>query len=103
MIILGLTHPYGWNTAAALIRDGKLVAFAEEERFTRQKHAPLAFPAKAMAFALKEAGITLDQVDRIAIGMDSKWSVILPNFFPWQPLRLPWKKVRQDHRPFAIH
>ncbi|OGJ56310.1 hypothetical protein A3D88_01470 [Candidatus Peribacteria bacterium RIFCSPHIGHO2_02_FULL_52_16] len=112
MIILGLTHPYGWNTAAALIRDGKLVAFAEEERFTRQKHAPLAFPAKAMAFALKEAGITLDQVDRIAIGMDSKWSVILPNFFPWQPLRFAYGKIERTMReidrgnrqlPFSVH
>ncbi|HLD71793.1 MAG TPA: carbamoyltransferase N-terminal domain-containing protein, partial [Candidatus Peribacteraceae bacterium] len=93
MVILGLTHPYSWNTAAALLRDGKLVAFAEEERFTRQKHAPRTFPTKSMAYVLKEAGVTLDQVDRIAIGMDSKWSVILPNLWPPQPLRFAYGKI----------
>ena len=98
MKILGLTHPYSWNTAAALIVDGKLIAFAEEERFTRVKHAPRDFPKKSMEYCLKEAGITLDQVDHIAIGMDSLWSVILPNLWPPQPIRFAYGKIERTMR-----
>lgn len=112
MRILGLTHPYSWNTAAALIVDGTLVAFAEEERFTRVKHAPRAFPSRAMEYCLREGGITLDQVDRIAIGMDSLRSVILPNLWPLQPPRFAYGKILRTMReirrgnellPFPAH
>ena len=51
-----------------------------------------------MAYCLKEAGITLDQVDHIAIGMDGKWSVILPNLWPPQPLRFAYGKIRRTMR-----
>ncbi|MDO8648419.1 MAG: carbamoyltransferase C-terminal domain-containing protein [Candidatus Peregrinibacteria bacterium] len=98
MYILGLTHPYSWNTAAALLKDGALVAFAEEERFTRVKHAPRSFPQRSMDYCLKQAGITLDQVDHIAIGMDSLWSVILPNLSPHQPLRFTYGKILRTMR-----
>lgn len=95
MRILGLTHPYSWNTAAALLVDGNLVAFAEEERFTRIKHAPRAFPIRAMEYCLKEGGISLEDVDHIAIGMDSLWSVVLPNLWPRQPLRFAYGKIQR--------
>lgn len=95
MKILGLTHPYSWNTAAALLVDGTLIAFAEEERFTRTKHAPRSFPRKAMEYCLTEGGITLEEVDHIAIGMDNKWSVVLPNLWPPQPLRFAYGKIRR--------
>lgn len=95
MKILGITHPYSWNTAAALLVDGRLVAFAEEERFTRLKHAPRAFPRKAMEYCLKEGKTTLEDVDHIAIGMDAKWSVILPNLWPPQPPRFAYGKIRR--------
>src|SRR3989339_441190 len=64
MKILGLTHPYSWNTAAALLVDGELKAFAEEERFTRLKHAPRAFPRLAMEYCLREGGMTYDEGDQ---------------------------------------
>lgn len=71
MIIVGLTHPISWNGAACILVDGKLVAMVEEERLNRVKHAPR-MPAKlAMEYCLKEAGVTLDKVDYVAVGFDS--------------------------------
>ncbi|UWQ81898.1 carbamoyltransferase (plasmid) [Leisingera sp. S132] len=59
--LLGISALYH-DSAAALLRDGEIVAAAQEERFTRRKHDP-GFPAHAIAYVLEEAGITLDQVD----------------------------------------
>ncbi len=70
MIILGI-NAYHADSSAAIIVDGKLLAATEEERFTRVKHWA-GFPAQAILFCLREAGITLDQVDHIAIGRDPK-------------------------------
>ena len=53
MNILGITHKYAYNQAACLISDGRLVAFAEEERFTREKQAPQQFPSNAIKYCLK--------------------------------------------------
>jgi carbamoyltransferase len=71
MKVLGITAPISENTSACLIEDGKLVAFAEEERFTRIKHAPRMIPQHAIEYCLKEAGITLSEVDYIAVGFGS--------------------------------
>ena len=70
MIILGLNCFHG-DSSAALIRDGELVAAAEEERFRRVKHWA-GFPSQAIAFCLAEAGITLSDVDHVAINQDSR-------------------------------
>jgi carbamoyltransferase len=70
MNILGLTAPISANTAACIIRDGELVAFVEEERFIGLKHAPKMMPKKSIDYCLNSAGITLDEVDYIAIGFD---------------------------------
>jgi len=61
--VLGISCFYH-DAGAALVRDGQLVAAAEEERFNRKKHYS-DFPALSVAYCLKEAGITLDQVDHI--------------------------------------
>jgi carbamoyltransferase len=53
---------YYHDSAAALLRDGKLVAAAQEERFTRKKHDPR-FPVHALRYCLREAGVELRQVD----------------------------------------
>jgi carbamoyltransferase len=68
MYILGL-NAYHADSSAAIFKDGVLLAATEEERFTRVKHWA-GFPAQSILFCLKEAGITLDQVDHIAIGRD---------------------------------
>ena len=62
--ILGISAFYH-DSAAALAEDGRIVAAAQEERFTRRKHDPQ-FPAQALAYCLHEAGVGLAQVDLIA-------------------------------------
>jgi carbamoyltransferase len=70
MIVLGITHPISWNPAACILRDGTLIAFAEEERFVRLKHAPHMFPSSAVEFCLKHAGLNPSQVDVTALGFE---------------------------------
>jgi carbamoyltransferase len=62
--ILGLSAFYH-DSAAALVVDGRIVAAAQEERFSRIKHDP-AFPAQAMGFCLNEGMLTPGQLDYIA-------------------------------------
>lgn len=70
MIIIGVTHPISWNNAACLLIDGHLIAFAEEERFTRLKHAPRMYPQRAIEFCLSYAGLKPRDVDATAVGFD---------------------------------
>ncbi|HVU26290.1 MAG TPA: carbamoyltransferase [Verrucomicrobiae bacterium] len=62
--ILGISAFYH-DSAAALIVDGKLVAAAQEERFTRKKHDP-DFPASAIAYCLRAGGIQPENLDYVA-------------------------------------
>ena len=63
MHILGISCYYH-DAAAALLRDGELIAAAEEERFTRKKH-DFGFPANAISFCLEHAGITAPELDYV--------------------------------------
>lgn len=63
MIILGVSAFYH-DSAAAIINGEYIVAAAQEERFTRIKH-DAAFPINAVEYCLKEAGLTIDQVDNV--------------------------------------
>jgi carbamoyltransferase len=65
MNILGINAYHG-NASAALVQDGKLIAAVEEERFNRVKYAA-GFPVAAIQYCLKEAGITLAEVDHVAV------------------------------------
>lgn len=76
MITLGLNAAFH-DSAAALVIDGVVVAAAEEERFTRIKHAkrPLPFtawelPFHAIAWCLQQAGLSLADVDHVAYSLD---------------------------------
>jgi carbamoyltransferase len=78
MITLGINAAFH-DTAAALVRDGVVVAAAEEERFSRIKHGkrPIPFtawelPWNAVDYCLREAGITLDAVDHVAYSYDPR-------------------------------
>jgi carbamoyltransferase len=62
--ILGLSFDYH-DAAAALVRDGEVIAAAEEERFSRHKH-DRGFPRRAISFCLRRGGITPDQIDAVA-------------------------------------
>jgi carbamoyltransferase len=70
--ILGLSYHGNHESAAALLKDGELIAAAEEERFSRVKY-DRSFPTRAIAFCLKEAGITADDLEHVG--------------FFWQPWR----------------
>lgn len=61
--ILGISAFYH-DSAAALIVGGKIIAAAQEERFTRDKHTPN-FPVNAIKYCLEEAGIEIDNLDAI--------------------------------------
>ncbi|MEC7611080.1 MAG: carbamoyltransferase N-terminal domain-containing protein, partial [Pseudomonadota bacterium] len=63
MNVLGLSAYYH-DSAATLLVDGRIVAAAQEERFTRKKH-DAAFPANAIAYCLDEAGLSLDEIDYV--------------------------------------
>ncbi|MGD1848056.1 MAG: carbamoyltransferase [Salibacteraceae bacterium] len=64
MKILGISAFYH-DSAAAVLEDGKIVAAAQEERFTRKKQ-DASFPSKAVAYCLQEAGLEIDDLDAIA-------------------------------------
>lgn len=64
MIVLGISAFYH-DSAAALVRNGEIVAAAQEERFTRKKHDP-SFPACAIRYCLAEAGIDATEIDYVA-------------------------------------
>jgi len=70
MIILGLNAFHG-DSSAALVRDGVLLAAAEEERFRRVKHWA-GFPSRAIAYCLREAGLQLGEVQHTAVNQDSQ-------------------------------
>ena len=62
-VILGLSAFYH-DSAAALLVDGKLVAAAQEERFTRRKHDDR-FPHQALSYCLDKAGINASEIDHV--------------------------------------
>lgn len=63
MNILGISAYYH-DSAAALVCDGKIVAAAQEERFTRKKH-DARFPVNAIRYCLQEANITFFEIDQV--------------------------------------
>ena len=63
MYILGISAFYH-DSAACLLRDGEIIAAAQEERFTRKKHDS-SFPTHAIQYCLKEAGIAAKDIDNV--------------------------------------
>ena len=75
--ILGLNAYHG-DSSACLVKDGTLVAAAEEERFRRIKHWA-GFPSESIRYCLVEAGIQVGDVDMVAINQDRNanlWSKV---------------------------
>ncbi len=60
-----LAYKDGHDPAACLMKNGEIVAAAEEERFSRVKHAPSQFPKESIAFCLRQAGIAQEKVDYV--------------------------------------
>jgi carbamoyltransferase len=89
MYVLGISRIH--DSAAALIRDGEIIAFAEEERFTRTKHDGR-FPAEAIKFCLRQARITLGDVDHVAYYWQ-RWR---------EPLHAAWVFARHFPRTLEV-
>ncbi len=103
MIILGLNAYHG-DAAACLLRDGVVIAAAEEERFRRIKHWA-GFPSEAIRFCLKEAGAVLGDVDGIAINSDPRANIGKRLLFALahQPSpKLVLDRLRNQNRRFSI-
>ena len=87
--ILGISAFYH-DSAACLVRDGVIVAAAQEERFTRRKHDH-SFPGHAVAYCLKEGGIAVGDLDRVAF-YDKPWikfERLLETYLAFAPAGLP--------------
>jgi carbamoyltransferase len=95
MIILGLNAFHG-DSSAALVRDGVLLAAAEEERFCRIKHWA-GFPSQSIAYCLREAGVSLTEVDHIAVNQDSRANLLRKAWYVAtnaSAIELAFKKIK---------
>src|SRR3989338_5516335 len=86
--ILGISA-FSHDSAACLLKDGDIVAAAQEERFTRKKHDAV-FPRQAIAYCLREAGITMAQVRYAAFYEKPfiKFERLLITYLTYAPLGL---------------
>jgi len=86
--ILGISAFYH-DSAACLVRDGEILAAAQEERFTRKKH-DAAFPKRAVEYCLAEAGITAKDLDLVAFYEKPflKFDRILHSYLAYAPAGL---------------
>jgi carbamoyltransferase len=89
MLILGISCYYH-DSAAAILRDGVLLAAAQEERFSRVRH-DAEFPENAIRYCLRAAGAGIDDVDYIAFYDKPflKFDRILQTYFATWPRSLP--------------
>lgn len=69
MIIVGINAFHG-DSSACILRDGVMLAAAEEERFRRVKHWA-GFPSESIRYCLAEAAVSLSQVDHVAVNQDA--------------------------------
>ena len=85
MNILGISAFYH-DSAAALVRDGRIIAAAQEERFTRKKH-DAGFPKNAVKYCLAEGGVGEKDLDAVALYDKpiNKFSRILQTYFTVAP------------------
>jgi carbamoyltransferase len=103
MIALGLNAYHG-DASACLVRDGEIIAAAEEERFRRIKHWA-GFPSEAIRYCLAEVGAKLANVDHIAINSDPKANILsrLEYAVTQRPdLKLIMDRVRNQSKRHSI-
>jgi carbamoyltransferase len=93
MLILGISCYYH-DSAAAIVRDGNIIAAAQEERFTRIKHDS-GFPKNAIEFCLKEANCSIGDIDYVSFYDKPflKFERLLESYLAFAPkgLRSAWK------------
>lgn len=103
MRILGINAYHG-DAAAALVVDGRLVAAAAEERFTRQKHAA-GFPAFAIRYCLREAELRLGDLEHVAMSSDPLTNAHRKLFWSLRRVlsRHTWRSARRIVSMGGIH
>lgn len=89
MTILGISAFYH-DSAAAITRDGEVIAAAQEERFTRKKHDP-GFPVHACKFCLDYAGASINELDAVVFYDKPllKFERLLETYYAFAPKGLP--------------
>ena len=109
MNILGISAYYH-DSAACLVQDGRIVAAAQEERFTRKKHDHR-FPQGAIDYCLAEAGITHDQLDLVAFYDKPllKFDRLLETYIAYAPIGfqlflmgMPLQKLKASSWVFVV-
>ena len=99
MNVLGISAFYH-DSAACLVRDGEIIAAAQEERFTRRKNDST-FPRRSIAYCLDEGGVDLDSVDYV--GFYDKplltFNRLLETYLPYAPAGAPSRHARRPCRP----
>ncbi len=106
MIVLGISGAVSHDPSAALFIDGKLVAAAEEERFTRDKHAKGCFPYEATRFCLEFAGVRPEDVNVVAfphaeipLSSPARWHYAARHWYaPDRALTALFNGNRRHHR-----
>lgn len=104
MIVVGINAYHG-DAAACLLRDGRIVAAAEEERFRRVKHWA-GFPSEAIRYCLDEAKASLSDVSHMAVNSDPHASFLKKASYALlqrPDLRLVLDRVRNRTKRQSIH
>ena len=96
--ILGISAFYH-DSAAVLLKDGQILAAAQEERFTRKKH-DASFPAHAVAYVLQESGLGLEDLDAVAFYDKPylKFERLLETYHGFAPRGLHFKASKTETR-----
>jgi len=102
MYILGVNAIGHHDASACLLKDGQIIAFAEEGRFTRAKHALQQYPIYAIQFCLSKAKITLDPVDYIATPWIEEEGAFTASAGPVSDTTLSLRSNKDAHKPPAF-
>ena len=98
MIILGINAYHG-DAAACIFVNNKLIAAAEEERFTRIKHSA-GFPLNAIKFCLKYADLDISKIDHVTINRNPKQKIVKKLLFASKKIfKLKFLKDRFSNLP----
>ncbi len=80
------------SPSAVIVKDGEILAFAEEERFIRIKHAFDQFPSNSLQYCLNYAGINMESVEAVCLGFDmDKFTLEVPLYFLSEKYKYPQK------------
>lgn len=98
-IILGVN---GWierghDASACLIKNNGIVAFAEEERFSRKKHSYDSLPIMSIAYCLQEGGVSVDDIYKVVYGWD------IPKAYEIRGRKFPYSKKQIVQQLFPPH